>query len=615
MQPGLPHILDLTQENRFLGKIATGPSFELGDELPDPLYARLESFDAELNTELAQRVVRHCCTQHVICNANTTASEAIDVLLIDVTTMRLVEARSTERYFALSYVWGRNDAPDTRKQNINELKHQGLRHVFAHLPAVIEDAITLTELFGERFLWVDKFSIVQDDVEKKHDQIMQMDIIFSQAVLTIVALSGRNIDCPLPGLRLDTRAPIRLVAKGLMWATLDPKSPNEIIKSAVYETRGWTYQERILSRRCLYFTDNQALFQCREGSLPEAMWTSRARRDAARLVATENSRESFDFLNPLSKMWQNTIGGVTQIGEFWRAYCQLVRQHTSRNLSYNSDILNAFAGIIAELRRYNPTAFMQGLPLRFIDVALFWYQIGPLRRREVDHILDDKSQRLDFPSWSWAGWVGPISYALDSAEGSIYPESDIDSFTLNYAEDYQLSGKMQNEAKAPQHRSWAPLTVAIPKEHNSHHVLTFSAKAFGAASFKFDVDRFPSEDELPVSKILDADSKQCGILLDAAKLGSQMQGELSSLPPAYQFIILSHTKRTLSRRGGFTCYLDDGYLEPFGWEYSMLTGPWRCENIMLVRKVGQFYERVAIGMVHEKVLETLQTVRQTICLI
>jgi hypothetical protein len=301
LQPGYPLVFDLTKKGNFLAKIA------LEHPINSPhmigLAQGLDGFDAQIDTELILELVRHCCTSHVICNSNVTGSEAIEMLLLDVETMRLLAAQSTERYFALSYVWGGIEAPETRTSNIRELKEQGVRHVFGSLPAVIEDAITLTKACSERYLWVDKLSIIQDDAENKYSQILRMDTIFSNAALTIVAFSGKDVNYPLPGLRPDSRPPIRLVGHGDgILLTLDPKSPSAIIESALYETRGWTYQERVLSRRCLYLADNQALFQCREGCLPEAMWTARDSGNMARLLATENTPDRFDFLNPLSKM-------------------------------------------------------------------------------------------------------------------------------------------------------------------------------------------------------------------------------------------------------------------------------------------------------------------------
>jgi hypothetical protein len=614
LQPG-PPVFDLLKGGKFLAKIKQ--SFYTDENLcANELSPGLHGLDGQINMEIVARLVRHCCTSHAVCNANAIGSRSIETLLLNVKTLRLVHRQTTERYFALSYVWGGVQSPDTRLSNIRQLKKHGVRHLFGKLPEVIEDAITLTKACGERYLWVDKLCIIQDDAERKHNQIMQMDTIFSSAALTIVAFSGRDVNCPLPGLRPNSRPPIRLVGcGGNNRLILDPKSPKAIIESAFYETRGWTYQERILSRRCLYLSDSQALFQCREGCLPEAMWTTRDQSNIPRLRATENTPDTFDFLNPMSKMWQSTVSGFAPPEEFWKAYTQLVRQYSSRSLSYNVDILHAFAGIIAAFYRHIHAHFIQGLPLRFADHALFWYQRVQIRRRCTGGGTL-QSSTAQFSSWSWAGWVGPVSYLQTSVGQASYTRSDIESFTLIHKDICQLSGEAQNSTDAPQYRYWTPLRVASAVLHDSHkYILKFSAKSFVTSLLKFDFNSLLAKDELPVSKILDTKSQQCGILFDGGEIGTQLQGASLSLPDFDKFIILSYTKRALSRRGGFTHYSDDGYLEPFGEEYSMLPGAWRCVNVMLIRARGDSYERVAVGMLHEKMLSKFAINVETIQLI
>jgi hypothetical protein len=53
---------------------------------------------------------------------------------------------------------------------------------------------------GEKYLWVDSICIVQDDPVVANAQINQMDLIYAQAVLTIVAATGQNANVDLPRL-------------------------------------------------------------------------------------------------------------------------------------------------------------------------------------------------------------------------------------------------------------------------------------------------------------------------------------------------------------------------------------------------------------------------------
>ena len=58
------------------------------------------------------------------------------------------------------------------------------------VPRTILEAMRLTKLLGYRYLWVDRYCIVQDSEEDKIGMIRAMDIIYTAAVLTICAAEG-----------------------------------------------------------------------------------------------------------------------------------------------------------------------------------------------------------------------------------------------------------------------------------------------------------------------------------------------------------------------------------------------------------------------------------------
>ncbi len=74
-------------------------------------------------------------------------------------------------------------------------------------PATIADAIALVRALGERYLWVDAICIVQDDRDSKMQDIERMDLIYSRAFATLVALAGTDAAAGLPGVRAKTRRP------------------------------------------------------------------------------------------------------------------------------------------------------------------------------------------------------------------------------------------------------------------------------------------------------------------------------------------------------------------------------------------------------------------------
>lgn len=126
------------------------------------------------------------------------------VWLIDVQQGCLVLARPEMRYFALSYVWGRSSTACTLKSNLALLQTPDALKANSptcHVPKTVAHVMQLTELLGERYLWVDRFCIVQDDVSEQSSQLNNMGNIYTNAVATIVAAQGDDAEDGLKGIR------------------------------------------------------------------------------------------------------------------------------------------------------------------------------------------------------------------------------------------------------------------------------------------------------------------------------------------------------------------------------------------------------------------------------
>jgi Heterokaryon incompatibility protein (HET) len=97
-----------------------------------------------------------------------------------------------------------------------------------------------------------------DDESIKHHLISQMGSIYNNAIVTIVATSAKNATYGLPGVGKNSRSIENLVEiPGTGLRITDRSELETIIENSTYNTRGWTFQERLLSRRCLSFTEKQ----------------------------------------------------------------------------------------------------------------------------------------------------------------------------------------------------------------------------------------------------------------------------------------------------------------------------------------------------------------------
>lgn len=224
---------------------------------------------------------------------------------------------------------------------------------------------------------------MQDTVDK-HDQIHQMDKIYQNAVLCIVAAAGRDANAGLPGVsaKRDVRQKI-IDIDGIKLANAVPDLASSL-GATFWRSRGWCFQENMLSSRKLVFTPDQTYYHCEHGQCTE-------------------DTHSFHHDNIISAGKQSSLGLEVDNTSNWYVYKNVVAEYSSCELSFEADMLNAFVGILSFLSKelFLGWPFIMGIPLCSLEVGLLWQPSTRLRRRVGTNL----------PSWAWVGWVGMINYA------------------------------------------------------------------------------------------------------------------------------------------------------------------------------------------------------------
>jgi hypothetical protein len=342
--------------------------------------------------------------------------------LVDVVEQCVVQTRWDTKYFVLSYVWGGTKQLQMTRSNQNDLAKKGslmLEHNQRLLPQTIRDAIHLVHLLEHRYLWVDSLCIIQDASDKQ-EQILNMDQIYTQAALCIAAASGSDADAGLPRIRRKDEyrsMPQQCSAtiRGMKLANSLPDLPNTVDQS-VWSTRGWTYQERVLSKRILFIADRNVYFRCIHGGY----------------FGEDMMHESQEVQGSRIDESNQQIRGLMPTVNF-ELYQHAVEQYSSRNLSFDTDAINAFVGVLSYLKPKFLSDFMSGLPLTEIDTALLWMPSSfNTRRKSV------QGQAL-FPSWSWAGWSGGAMYCYRVEALSRILWRDVSNGELFSSEEYRGS--------------------------------------------------------------------------------------------------------------------------------------------------------------------------------
>lgn len=210
-----------------------------------------------------------------------------------------------------------------------------------------------------------------------------MDEIYSQAQLTIIAAAGGNPNYGLPGVQSRSRIPQHHVTIGNI-SFVQVKLPHLDVDLSPWASRAWTYQEGLLSKRKLIFTDHGVFYACQHMQAAEYITTS----ITIGVLAT----------GPFSIMF-GLDSGLT--------YDRIIENYTSRTLTYDSDALNACLGILKAHRVTHIWGIKIGYTPYAKDILLSLCFIfnRPGRRRQI------------FPSWSWTGGTGSVTLLTDVING------------------------------------------------------------------------------------------------------------------------------------------------------------------------------------------------------
>jgi hypothetical protein len=383
---------------------------------------RLRNIRPLADLGIARAWFERCCQLHGGHHERYTTPSAqalTDLRVIDchADLLEVVPAPPQCDYLALSYVWGISATPT--KDAV------GQAHVHpSTLPAVIQDAMIVVRELGLRYLWVDRYCIRQDDENDKHIQIRNMDLIYWNAQLTIIAASGNNPSYGLPGVRLRPRAPLpRATVLGATCFAYPPV-PTHCIRTSKWMTRAWTYQESVFSRRRLYFTDRQIYFECDKVRCMEAV---------------QNNANSWDGISGLTDPAILPSIAPSTIERH-------IEEYSKRSITYDQDILNAFLGVFrAYTQLVDPTYHIWGVPIinhhpynsttlssriqspigirkNGLTRGLLWASVHPSQRR------------LGFPTWSWAGWKGEVMWPRVEAAPALFDDLEFKNWDDSWAQ-------------------------------------------------------------------------------------------------------------------------------------------------------------------------------------
>ena len=209
------------------------------------------------------------------------------------------------------------------------------------------------------------------------------------------------------------------------------EDPRITIRSSEWATRGWTYQEGVLSNRCLVFTERQVYWECAGMVMNESIDQPLFRDPSGTRMADYMLSGIFDgdFHRVPELQYGFKTSAADAVAEQVTKLDSHIRAFTSRNLSYDSDSLNAFLGVAARYSTDRGLSLLLGIPVwtgLFADgkpglqhtfalsISAWTHAAEPVEQNaEMD--VAHCPRRAQFPSWTWAGWKGRADFSASNA--------------------------------------------------------------------------------------------------------------------------------------------------------------------------------------------------------
>ncbi|KAF1843088.1 HET-domain-containing protein [Cucurbitaria berberidis CBS 394.84] len=284
------------------------------------------------------------------------------------------------QYVTLSYCWGKGNFFKTLSTNMEELQSSFEAET---LPETLRDAVRLTHRMGFEWLWIDSLCILQDDFPDWSRESSRMAQIYGNAAFTICADSTRSTDDGifrqrdvLQSHQFGRDSAFRLQALCKPWGNM-PQHP-------LY-SRGWAFQERMLSSRNLHFLNGQIAWECNTTLYMEEF---RARINHPAVHFTKNLFTKYFHQQRLPAGTEPAEGASIPRIAAWNS---IVQEMAVRMFTFDSDRLAAISGMASALQIPDMGTYFAGVWSRNPFLSMAWFMRFP----------QSVPKSYKGPSWSW----------------------------------------------------------------------------------------------------------------------------------------------------------------------------------------------------------------------
>ena len=300
--------------------------------------------------------------------------------------MRLLEPKEVRaKYIALSYCWGMTDS-DTYLTDMSNIHERKADMQFCDLPPLFQDVIDCARMLDIEYIWIDRLCIIQGDDGDFESQAPKMGEVYGNATLTIAAGSAASENERILVTRQSRwlASDLDMNVMGIGFLHLRFRRRSYALGSEArggdygkISTRAWVWQERLLSKRTVFYTPSALKFECHCHSTWEGFGQG--------------------ITGP---SWSAQLDNVSHFS--WR---RMVEEFTSRDITRPSDRLPAITSVMKRIEKNKSWSPVWGIWANDLVESLSW------KSTPKDFTVCRMNPGHYAPTWSWASVDGPISFS------------------------------------------------------------------------------------------------------------------------------------------------------------------------------------------------------------
>jgi hypothetical protein len=291
------------------------------------------------------------------------------------------------KYACLSHCWGKVPIITTTSKTISDMT-RGIS--FDSFPKTFQHAIITTLKLDVLYLWIDSLCIIQDSTSDWEHESKLMANVYNDAVFTVAAsrATGAADGCfSQPTARYRGEEVIAYLEDG----TTCPVWIRRPIDHNVWPLlkRGWVFQERLLSRRIIHFSNEEIVWECME----------RLTCQCSHVTSSWPASNNID--SKAQHHMSLTSNSSSNLTDRWR---DMVCSYTAMRLTYEKDIFPALSGLAKTIHTRIRQDYCAGMWHDSLLIDMLW------RLSNSINFSETRPQVWRAPSWSWASVVGKVTY-------------------------------------------------------------------------------------------------------------------------------------------------------------------------------------------------------------